>query len=180
MSTTPGGILSDQRRSDIARQVAGLNRVWGRRSIFGHNSLCTMTKWEALRCTQPHTYSQARRRLQSQARCTLQPCISPHAPCFNRCQMPRVLNQLHYYTANQCGAIKPILSFQVKCFKYWPEDVSVYGDITVTLTHTELLAEYVIRTFSVKQVRDCLLWPACNPISFTLPFHIKTAAVCDR
>ncbi|XP_061425100.1 receptor-type tyrosine-protein phosphatase mu-like isoform X1 [Lethenteron reissneri] len=40
---------------------------------------------------------------------------------------------------------------RVKCFKYWPDDTQLLGDIAVTLLHTELLAEYVIRTFSVKR-----------------------------
>uniref|UniRef100_A0A8C4N9C0 protein-tyrosine-phosphatase n=1 Tax=Eptatretus burgeri TaxID=7764 RepID=A0A8C4N9C0_EPTBU len=40
---------------------------------------------------------------------------------------------------------------RVKCFKYWPDTVYVYGDITVTLVHSELLAEYVIRTFTLER-----------------------------
>uniref|UniRef100_A0A8C4R924 protein-tyrosine-phosphatase n=1 Tax=Eptatretus burgeri TaxID=7764 RepID=A0A8C4R924_EPTBU len=65
---------------------------------------------------------------------------------------------------------------RVKCFKYWPEDVSVYGDITVTLTHTELLAEYVIRTFSVKQ-KGCFEIHEVRQLHFTgwpdhgVPYH---------
>uniref|UniRef100_S4RUL1 Uncharacterized protein n=1 Tax=Petromyzon marinus TaxID=7757 RepID=S4RUL1_PETMA len=40
---------------------------------------------------------------------------------------------------------------RVKCYKYWPEDEQVHGDLTVSLVHTELLAEYVIRTFTVER-----------------------------
>lgn len=41
---------------------------------------------------------------------------------------------------------------QVKCCKYWPDDTEIYKDIKVTLIDTELLAEYVIRTFAVEKV----------------------------
>ncbi|XP_078397148.1 receptor-type tyrosine-protein phosphatase mu isoform X10 [Cetorhinus maximus] len=40
---------------------------------------------------------------------------------------------------------------RVKCCKYWPDDTEIYGDIKVTLIETELLAEYVIRTFAVEK-----------------------------
>ncbi|KAK7813902.1 hypothetical protein U0070_011009 [Myodes glareolus] len=43
---------------------------------------------------------------------------------------------------------------RVKCCKYWPDDTEIYKDIKVTLIDTELLAEYVIRTFAVE--KDCL------------------------
>lgn len=43
--------------------------------------------------------------------------------------------------------------FQVKCVRYWPDDTEVYGDIKVTLTETEPLAEFVIRTFTVQKVK---------------------------
>ncbi|OXB73576.1 UNVERIFIED_CONTAM: hypothetical protein H355_003878 [Colinus virginianus] len=39
----------------------------------------------------------------------------------------------------------------VKCCKYWPDDTEIYKDIKVTLIETELLAEYVIRTFAVEK-----------------------------
>lgn len=42
---------------------------------------------------------------------------------------------------------------QVKCCKYWPDDTEIYRDIKVTLIETELLSEYVIRTFAVEKVR---------------------------
>ncbi|XP_070775139.1 receptor-type tyrosine-protein phosphatase mu-like isoform X5 [Enoplosus armatus] len=42
---------------------------------------------------------------------------------------------------------------RVKCCKYWPDDTEIYRDIKVTLIETELLSEYVIRTFAVEKVR---------------------------
>lgn len=41
---------------------------------------------------------------------------------------------------------------QVKCCKYWPDDTEIYRDVKVTLIETELLSEYVIRTFAVEKV----------------------------
>lgn len=41
---------------------------------------------------------------------------------------------------------------QVKCCKYWPDDTDIYRDIKVTLIETQLLSEYVIRTFAVEKV----------------------------
>lgn len=41
----------------------------------------------------------------------------------------------------------------MKCCKYWPDDTEIYRDIKVTLIETELLSEYVIRTFAVEKVR---------------------------
>ncbi|MEQ2201521.1 hypothetical protein XENOCAPTIV_013734, partial [Xenoophorus captivus] len=41
---------------------------------------------------------------------------------------------------------------RVKCVRYWPDEMEVYGDIKVTLIETEPLAEYVIRTFTVQKV----------------------------
>ncbi|XP_022448096.1 receptor-type tyrosine-protein phosphatase T isoform X10 [Delphinapterus leucas] len=40
---------------------------------------------------------------------------------------------------------------RVKCVRYWPDDMEVYGDIKVTLIETEPLAEYIIRTFTVQK-----------------------------
>uniref|UniRef100_A0AAZ3S0L5 protein-tyrosine-phosphatase n=1 Tax=Oncorhynchus tshawytscha TaxID=74940 RepID=A0AAZ3S0L5_ONCTS len=40
---------------------------------------------------------------------------------------------------------------QVKCCKYWPDDTEIYRDIKVTLIETQLLSEYVIRTFAVEK-----------------------------
>lgn len=45
-----------------------------------------------------------------------------------------------------------LCSLKVKCCKYWPDDTEIYKDIKVTLIDTELLAEYVIRTFAVEKV----------------------------
>uniref|UniRef100_UPI00359015BA receptor-type tyrosine-protein phosphatase kappa-like isoform X1 n=1 Tax=Myxine glutinosa TaxID=7769 RepID=UPI00359015BA len=38
---------------------------------------------------------------------------------------------------------------RVKCCKYWPDASEIHGDIKVTLVETEMLAEYMIRTFSL-------------------------------
>lgn len=40
----------------------------------------------------------------------------------------------------------------MKCFKYWPEDTELYGDIKITLLKTETLAEYTVRTFAMERV----------------------------
>uniref|UniRef100_A0A8P4GI00 protein-tyrosine-phosphatase n=1 Tax=Dicentrarchus labrax TaxID=13489 RepID=A0A8P4GI00_DICLA len=42
-------------------------------------------------------------------------------------------------------------SNEVKCCKYWPDDTEIYGDMKVTLIETQLLSEYVIRTFAVEK-----------------------------
>lgn len=42
---------------------------------------------------------------------------------------------------------------KVKCCKYWPDDTEIYRDMKVTLIETQLLSEYVIRTFAVEKVR---------------------------
>uniref|UniRef100_UPI00358FEC51 receptor-type tyrosine-protein phosphatase mu-like isoform X2 n=1 Tax=Myxine glutinosa TaxID=7769 RepID=UPI00358FEC51 len=41
---------------------------------------------------------------------------------------------------------------RVKCCRYWPDDREVYGPIKVTLVETEMLAEYIIRTFNLERV----------------------------
>ncbi|GAA6098751.1 receptor-type tyrosine-protein phosphatase mu-like isoform X1, partial [Tachysurus ichikawai] len=47
---------------------------------------------------------------------------------------------------------------RVKCCKYWPDDTEIYRDMKVTLIETQLLSEYVIRTFAVeKQMRVDML-----------------------
>uniref|UniRef100_A0A4W4E2L3 protein-tyrosine-phosphatase n=1 Tax=Electrophorus electricus TaxID=8005 RepID=A0A4W4E2L3_ELEEL len=40
-----------------------------------------------------------------------------------------------------------------RCFRwpYWPDDTEIYGDMKVTLIETQLLSEYVIRTFAVEK-----------------------------
>ncbi|XP_051543418.1 receptor-type tyrosine-protein phosphatase mu-like isoform X3 [Myxocyprinus asiaticus] len=40
---------------------------------------------------------------------------------------------------------------RVKCCKYWPDDTEIYRDMKVTLIETQLLSEYVIRTFAVEK-----------------------------
>ncbi|XP_039610726.1 protein tyrosine phosphatase receptor type Ma isoform X4 [Polypterus senegalus] len=40
---------------------------------------------------------------------------------------------------------------RVKCCKYWPDDTEIYRDIKVTLIESELLSEYIIRTFAVEK-----------------------------
>lgn len=49
----------------------------------------------------------------------------------------------------------PVLSLQVKCSKYWPDDSEMYGDIKITLVESETLAEYAVRTFALERVRPC-------------------------
>lgn len=45
-----------------------------------------------------------------------------------------------------------VVSKQVKCYKYWPDDTEMYGDIKISLLKTETLAEYAVRTFSLERV----------------------------
>ncbi|XP_043945675.1 receptor-type tyrosine-protein phosphatase U [Protopterus annectens] len=40
---------------------------------------------------------------------------------------------------------------RVKCYKYWPDDSELYGDIKVTLVTTETLAEYTVRTLTLER-----------------------------
>uniref|UniRef100_A0A3Q2XP76 protein-tyrosine-phosphatase n=1 Tax=Hippocampus comes TaxID=109280 RepID=A0A3Q2XP76_HIPCM len=40
---------------------------------------------------------------------------------------------------------------RVKCCKYWPDDSDIFGDVSVTLMETQLLSEYVVRTFAVEK-----------------------------
>lgn len=53
----------------------------------------------------------------------------------------------------------PVLSLQVKCSKYWPDDSEMYGDIKITLVKSETLAEYAVRTFALERVR----YRSCQP-----------------
>jgi hypothetical protein len=57
-------------------------------------------------------------------------------------------------TSLYCGQVIPLhpVSPQVKCCKYWPDDTEIYRDMKVTLIETQLLSEYVIRTFAVEKV----------------------------
>lgn len=52
-----------------------------------------------------------------------------------------------------------MLSLQVKCSKYWPDDSEMYGDIKITLVESETLAEYAVRTFALERVRPCPCLP---------------------
>lgn len=45
-----------------------------------------------------------------------------------------------------------IVSLQMKCCKYWPDDTELYGDIKITLLKTETLSDYTVRTFSMERV----------------------------
>uniref|UniRef100_A0A4W6EJN6 protein-tyrosine-phosphatase n=1 Tax=Lates calcarifer TaxID=8187 RepID=A0A4W6EJN6_LATCA len=53
----------------------------------------------------------------------------------------------HGYQTGERGSPGP----DVKCCKYWPDDTEIYGDMKVTLIETQLLSEYVIRTFAVEK-----------------------------
>lgn len=48
-----------------------------------------------------------------------------------------------------------ILILQPKCHQYWPDKVngsSTYGNVSVMLLQEEVLAEYTIRSLSLKMV----------------------------
>uniref|UniRef100_M4AEC4 Receptor-type tyrosine-protein phosphatase U n=1 Tax=Xiphophorus maculatus TaxID=8083 RepID=M4AEC4_XIPMA len=55
-----------------------------------------------------------------------------------------------YVNANYID-VTQMLSHRMKCFKYWPEDTELYGDIKITLLKTETLAEYTVRTFAMER-----------------------------
>lgn len=70
---------------------------------------------------------------------------------------PRVCRLLcSWMQISVCLRVRRCLKFpfvpQVKCCKYWPDDTEIYRDVKVTLIETELLSEYVIRTFAVEKV----------------------------
>uniref|UniRef100_A0A672MDP5 Receptor-type tyrosine-protein phosphatase kappa n=1 Tax=Sinocyclocheilus grahami TaxID=75366 RepID=A0A672MDP5_SINGR len=57
----------------------------------------------------------------------------------------------NHYIATQ-GKKQTLVSLLcVKCCKYWPDDTEIYRDMKVTLIETQLLSEYVIRTFAVEK-----------------------------
>ncbi|KAF0034373.1 hypothetical protein F2P81_012131 [Scophthalmus maximus] len=60
----------------------------------------------------------------------------------------------------------------VKCVRYWPDEMEVYGDIKVTLIETEPLAEYVIRTFTVQKVKT-------KTLSFVFNIHLRYSGTLD-
>lgn len=80
-----------------------------------------------------------------------------------------------YHVFNLC-----LVCEQVKCYKYWPDDTELYGDIKISLLKTETLAEYAVRTFSLERVSMTILaiqWQqsrsrftayVCNLLSQTL------------
>ena len=43
-----------------------------------------------------------------------------------------------------------------KCHKYWPDDRGLYGTVEVSLNNEERLADCVVRTFILQQVRTSL------------------------
>ena len=61
-----------------------------------------------------------------------------------------------------CGTVKLILSLlhRVKCDQYWPgRGTETYGVMCVTLTDTQELATYVIRTFQLQRVSSAHVRP---------------------
>lgn len=60
--------------------------------------------------------------------------------------------QLAHSQRGCCCCLTLVCHSQVKCCKYWPDDTEIYRDVKVTLIETELLSEYVIRTFAVEKV----------------------------
>ena len=48
----------------------------------------------------------------------------------------------------------PLSLSQLKCHKYWPDEVEDYGDIAVKQLKCEHYADYSIRTFNVKRVSN--------------------------
>ncbi|XP_072307390.1 receptor-type tyrosine-protein phosphatase mu-like [Eucyclogobius newberryi] len=65
---------------------------------------------------------------------------------------------------------------RVKCCKYWPDDTEIYGDMKVTLIETELLSEYVIRTFAVEkrgvaEIREIRLFHFTGWPDHGVPLH---------
>jgi protein tyrosine phosphatase len=41
-----------------------------------------------------------------------------------------------------------------KCYKYWPDEVEVYGDITVQIVEVEAADGYIIRSFHVTRTGE--------------------------
>uniref|UniRef100_A0A8C2X019 protein-tyrosine-phosphatase n=1 Tax=Cyclopterus lumpus TaxID=8103 RepID=A0A8C2X019_CYCLU len=65
----------------------------------------------------------------------------------NLVEVGRVSPHTHTHTQTH----KHTSASVVKCCKYWPDDTEIYGDMKVTLIETQLLSEYVIRTFAVEK-----------------------------
>lgn len=68
----------------------------------------------------------------------------------------------------------PVCHSQVKCCKYWPDDTEIYRDVKVTLIETELLSEYVIRTFAVEKVLFL------TPVSHPHPLSVSAPQLSSR
>uniref|UniRef100_A0AAQ4PJE8 protein-tyrosine-phosphatase n=1 Tax=Gasterosteus aculeatus aculeatus TaxID=481459 RepID=A0AAQ4PJE8_GASAC len=66
----------------------------------------------------------------------------------NLVEVGRVSSHRHTHSISQSASVR---SPSVKCCKYWPDDTEIYGDMKVTLIETQLLSEYVIRTFAVEK-----------------------------
>lgn len=81
-----------------------------------------------------------------------------------------LLNHTHHLGNSKKNVLNPsfpLCFLKVKCCKYWPDDTEIYKDIKVTLIETELLAEYVIRTFAVEKVCFHIVFILCSGISAT-------------
>ncbi|CAB1341115.1 unnamed protein product [Coregonus sp. 'balchen'] len=60
---------------------------------------------------------------------------------------------------------------RVKCCKYWPDDTEIYRDMKVTLIETQLLSEYVIRTFAVEKIREIRQFHFTGWPDHGVPYH---------
>ena len=80
----------------------------------------------------------------------------------------------------------------MKCFKYWPENETSFGEIHVKTVRTELFADYTIRYLDIKKVRKRLnlCWftqlktpQTCCKLSMLLPlvqfFNMKLQQNCQ-
>ena len=76
----------------------------------------------------------------------------------------------------------------MKCFKYWPENETSFGEIHVKTVRTELFADYTIRYLDIKKVRKRLnlCWftqlktpQTCCKLSMLLQFFNKLQQNCQ-
>ncbi|CAG2163200.1 unnamed protein product, partial [Oppiella nova] len=61
-----------------------------------------------------------------------------------------------------------------KCDKYWTEQVTTYGNIKLTLTKTEIFADYIIRSFSAEKdgvVREIVQYHFISWPDHTVPMY---------
>ncbi|CAG5896457.1 unnamed protein product [Menidia menidia] len=82
--------------------------------------------------------------------------MNPYFPCLSKGPMQEtVFDFWRMVWQENTAAIVMVTNLvevgRVKCCKYWPDDTEIYRDIKVTLIETELLSEYVIRTFAVEK-----------------------------